>query len=373
MHIQTTDLDPSPRILLGPGPSMVHPRVLRAMSSPLTGYLDPEWLSLLDEEQSLLRAVFRTNHHMTLSLSGTGSSGMEAGLCNMLEPGDRILVCCNGYFSERICDMAGRCGAEVRRIDKPWGEVFSVEEIEAALRSLGPVKMVALVQGETSTGALQPMEGIGEAVHRHGALLFLDCVTTLGGVPVCIDDWGVDIAYSCTQKCLGCAPGLAPATFSDRAMEALRGRKTRGTSWYFDLTLLEKYWGKERVYHHTPSATLHYGLREGLRIVLAEGLEARWRRHRENAAYLWAKLETLGMKPFVAPEHRLPSLTTVCIPEGVDDAAVRGRLLREYNLEIAAGFGPLQGKVWRVGLMGFSSRKELAALLVAALREILQR
>ncbi len=367
-----TDLNPSPRILLGPGPSAVHPRVLRAMATPLIGYLDPEWLALMDEEQELLRAVFLTKNKLTLPLSGTGSAGMEAALVNFLEPGDRVIVGCNGFFSERMCEMAARCGATVARIEKAWGDVFAPEEFEAALKQ-GPAKMVALVHAETSTGALQPLEGIAAIAHRHGALLMVDGVTSLGGVPLKIDEWEVDIAYSGSQKCLGCPPGLAPFTANERAMDVARRRKTKSPNWYLDLTLIEKYWSGERAYHHTPSTTLHYGFREGLRLALEEGLEARWARHRANAEYLWKKLESLDLALHVAANHRLPSLTTVRVPGGVDEAAVRARLRDEFNIEIAGGFGPLTGKIWRVGLMGFSSRKENVALLAEALAEILGR
>jgi alanine-glyoxylate transaminase/serine-glyoxylate transaminase/serine-pyruvate transaminase len=367
----TTDLNPSPRLLLGPGPSPVHPRVLRVMTTPLIGYLDPEWLALMDEEQALLRQVFLTENALTLPMSGTGMTGMETAIANFVEPGDAILVGCNGFFSERICEIAGRYGARVDRIEKPWGEVFSLAEVEAALGKGGPYKLIAFVQAETSTGALQPAEGLGDLAHRHGALLLLDTVTSLGGAPLRIDAWGVDIAYSGSQKSLGCPPGLSPFTASERAMTVLHNRKTKVPNWYLDLTLIEKYWGQERVYHHTPSTSLHYGFREGLRLVLEEGLEARWQRHRANAEYLWGKLEALDLGLHVAPAHRLPALTTVQVPAGADDLAVRTRLRDQYNIEIAGGFGPLKGKIWRVGLMGFGSRRENATLLAEALREVL--
>jgi alanine-glyoxylate transaminase/serine-glyoxylate transaminase/serine-pyruvate transaminase len=368
-----TDLNPSPRLLLGPGPSAVHPRVLRAMTTPLIGYLDPEWLALMDEEQVMLREVFVTENALTLPMSGTGSAGMETAICNFLEPDDRILVGCNGYFSERICEMAARYGAVVTRIEKPWGEVFTLDEIEAALRSGGPFKVVALVHAETSTGALQPLEGVSALAHQHGALLMIDCVTSLGGTLLKIDEWGVDVAYSGSQKCLGCPPGLSPFTAGERAMDIAHNRKTKISNWYLDLTLIEKYWSNERVYHHTPSTTLHYGFREGLRLTLEEGLENRWRRHRANAEYLWEKLEGLDLSLHVRPDHRLPPLTTVQIPNGVDDVKARARLRDEFNIEIAGGFGQLKGKVWRIGLMGFSSRKENVALLAEALREVLAK
>lgn len=371
MALAMKDLNTPNRILLGPGPSSVHPRVLRTMATALVGYLDPEWLALMDEEQTLLREVFQTKNPLTLPMSGTGSVGMETAFCNFVEPGDTVVVGCNGYFSDRMCDMAKRYGANVKRIEKPWGSVFSEEEIEAALKVNGPVKLLALVHAETSTGALQPLAGMGACAQRHGALLLLDCVTSLGGIPLDVDAQEIDIAYSCTQKCLGCPPGLSPFTASPRAMEVLRSRKSVVPNWYLDLTMIEKYWNSERVYHHTPSTTLHYGFREGLRIVLEEGLENRWRRHQETAEYLWQKMEALGLQPFVPREYRLPSLTTLCLPTGVDDAQVRKELLDNYNTEIAGGFGPLKGKIWRVGLMGFSCRRENVTLLSEALREIL--
>jgi alanine-glyoxylate transaminase/serine-glyoxylate transaminase/serine-pyruvate transaminase len=367
------DLNVPHRLLLGPGPSAVHPRVLRTMSSELIGYLDPEWLSLMDEEQALLRTVFQTKNTMTFPMSGTGSAGMETAFCNFVEPGDTVVVGCNGYFSERMCEMAKIYGANVKRIEKPWGGVFTPAEIEAALVEHGPVKILALVHAETSTGALQPLEGMADIVHRRGALFLIDCVTSLSGVPLNIDAWGIDIAYSASQKCLGCPPGLSPFTASDQAREALSRRKIRVANWCLDLTMIEKYWNKERVYHHTPSTTLHYGLREGLRLVLEEGLEDRWLRHQAVAEYLWDEMENLGLKLFVPREHRLSSLSTVCIPDGVDDAAVRTSLREAYNIGIAGGFGPLKAKIWRIGLMGFSCRRENVTLLSAALREILHK
>ncbi|MBM4314784.1 MAG: alanine--glyoxylate aminotransferase family protein [Deltaproteobacteria bacterium] len=371
MALAINDLNVPHRLLLGPGPSAVHPRVLRTMAAALVGYLDPEWLNLMDEEQTLLRKVFQTDNTLTFPMSGTGSAGMETAFCNFVEPGDRVVIGCNGYFSERMCEMARLYGADVKRIEKPWGGVFTEEEIEAALIGNKPVKLLALIHAETSTGALQPLQGIGDIVHRHGALFLIDCVTSLSGIPLNIDAWGIDIAFSASQKCLGCPPGLSPFTAGERAREVLRGRKTRVPNWYLDLTMIEKYWSNERVYHHTPSTTLHYGLREGLRLVLEEGLEDRWFRHQAIAEYLWEKMENLGLRLFVPREHRLPSLSTVCVPDGVDDAAIRTRLREGYNIDIAGGFGPLKGKIWRVGLMGFSSRRENVTLLSEALREIL--
>jgi alanine-glyoxylate transaminase/serine-glyoxylate transaminase/serine-pyruvate transaminase len=365
-----SELNPSPRLLLGPGPSSVHPRVLRAMATPLLGYLDPEFLTLLDETQALLRHAFQTANTLTLPVSGTGMAGMEALLANLLAPGERLLVCAAGFFGNRLEEVARRHGAEVVKLDKPWGEVFAPEEVEAALRA-HPAKVLAIVQAETSTGALQPLEGLGAIAHRHGALLLVDAVTSLGGVPLQLDAWEIDAAYSGTQKCLGCPPGLAPVSLSERARQAMRARATPPSSWYFDLELLAKYWGPERAYHHTVSGTLVYALREGLRLVAEEGLEARWARHAANATYLVEGLAELDLAPFVPPARRLPTLITVRVPAGTDEARVRARLRDEYGIEIGAGLGPLKGQVWRIGLMGHSSRRENVTLLLGALREIL--
>jgi alanine-glyoxylate transaminase/serine-glyoxylate transaminase/serine-pyruvate transaminase len=369
--IDNRDLNTTARILLGPGPSMVHPRVLRAMAHPLVGHLDPQFIALMNEVQELLRFVFQTQNRVTIPVSGTGSAGMEAALCNFIEPGDSVLIGVNGYFGERLCDIAARYGAEVRRLDRPWGEVFTVEEIELALRQK-PAKLVALVNAETSTGAWQPMEGMADLVHHYGGLLVMDCVTSLGGMPVMVDAWGVDAAYSGTQKCLSCPPGLSPLTISPRAVEALQRRTTQVPNWYLDLTLIEKYWGNERTYHHTAPISMNYALREALRLVYEEGLEARFERHQANARMLWEGLEALGLRLHVPLEYRLPSLTTVLVPEGVDEAVIRRRLLDEYNIEIAGGLGTLKGRVWRIGLMGYSSRPENVLLLLAALERLLK-
>jgi alanine-glyoxylate transaminase/serine-glyoxylate transaminase/serine-pyruvate transaminase len=352
---------------------MVHPRVLRAMSTPLLGYLDPEFLPMLDETQALLRYTFQTENALTLPVSGTGMAGMEALLANLLAPGERLLVCAAGFFGNRLEEIGRRHGADVAKVEKAWGEVFGPEEVEAALRQ-HPAKVVALVHAETSTGALQPLEGLGEIAHRHGALLLVDAVTSLGGVPLKLDAWGIDAAYAGTQKCLGCPPGLAPVSVSERAREAIRARATPPAAWYFDLELLARYWGGDRAYHHTVSGTLVYALREGLRVVAEEGLEARWARHAANAEAFCAGLAELDLVPFVAPAHRLPSLITVRVPDGVPggEAQVRGRLRTEYGIEIGAGLGPLKGQVWRVGLMGHSSRRENVTLLLGVLREILR-
>lgn len=366
-----TPLNLSPRILLGPGPSMVHPRVLQALAMPPVGHLDPEFLRLMDEVQQMLRAVFQTRNELTIPVSGTGSAGMEAALCNFIEPGDDVLVAVNGYFGERMCNMAARYGARVDRLDRPWGEIFDPDELEDALRRKR-YKLLALVHAETSTGALQLyIPEIAAAAHRHGALVVLDTVTSLGGLPVEIDAWGVDVAYSGTQKCLSCPPGLAPLTVGPRAREVLRARQTPVPNWYLDLTMVEKYWGNERTYHHTAPINMNYALHEALRLVLEEGLEARFARHAANAELLWAGLEELDIPPFVARAFRLPSLTTCRLSASLDDAGKRRRLLDEFNVEISGGLGPLKGKVWRIGLMGHSSRRENVTLLLSALREIL--
>ena len=371
-HHPFTDLDTSSRILLGPGPSMVPPRVLRAMATPLLGHLDPEFLVVMDEEQQLLRSIFQTQNPLTLSVPGTGSAGMEAALCNFIEPGDRVLVAIMGFFGERLYEMAVRYGAQADRIERPWGQVFDPSEIEAALKAK-PYKILALVHAETSTGAQQPgIAEIATAAHRHGALLVLDIVTSLGGIPVEIDAWGVDVAYSAVQKGLSCPPGLAPLTVSPHARQILQSRKTPVANWYLDLNGLAKYWEAPHAYHHTAPISLHFALREGLRVALEEGLEARFARHRANAERLWEGLEALDLPPLVPQPLRLTTLTTPQIPPSVDDAVVRRRLLEDYNIEIAGGFGPLKGKVWRIGLMGFSSRRENVALLLTALEQLLR-
>lgn len=370
---QFGDLNPSPRILLGPGPSTVSPRVLRAMATPLLGHLDPEFLALMTEIQEMLRALFRTKNELTIPISGTGTAGMEAALCNFIEPGDNVLVASMGYFGDRMQEIAGRYGAMVDRLERPWGEVFDPDEIEAALRQK-KYKLLAMVHAETSTGACQPgIPEIAAAAHRYGALLVLDTVTSLGGLPVEIDAWEVDVAYSASQKCLSAPPGLAPITISPRARQVLSQRKTPVANWYLDLSGLEKYWGQERAYHHTAPIALNYALREALRLVMEEGLEARFTRHRANARLLWQGLEALDLPLLVPYEYRLTTLSTPQIPVSADDLAVRSRLLKEFNIEIAGGFGPLKGKVWRIGLMGFSSRRENVTLLLAALEQILKQ
>ena len=358
------------RILMGPGPSGVDPRVLRAMAAPLLGHLDPKFVELMDRNQELLRYVLQTENQLTIPVSGTGSAAMEAAVANMVVAGDKVLVCASGYFGLRLADMAGRYGGEVKTIQRPWGEVFTAEEVGEAIDQF-PAKVVAIVHAETSTGAKQPLEQIVKVVHDKGAILIVDAVTSLGGIPFFTDGWDLDVVYSGSQKCLSCPPGISPITIGPRAAEILKNRKTQVKNWYLDLSMIQKYWGKERTYHHTAPISAVYSLYEALRIVVEEGLENRWARHRQNAESFWAGLAKMGLECHVPVENRLKSLTTIKVPEGVDEAAVRQKLLTDYNIEISGGLGELKGKVWRVGLMGYSSRKEYITLLLAAMKEIL--
>jgi len=367
---QYKDIDLPARILLGPGPSMVPPRVLRAMAHPLVGHLDPQFIKLMNNVQDLLRIVFQSKNKLTIPISGTGSAGMEASICNFLEPGDKIIICVNGYFGERLVNMAKRYSADVFRLDKQWGDIFHPEEIEDALKKF-PSKIVAIVHAETSTGALQPLKEISKIVHNYGALFLVDCVTSLGGIPLSIDDLEIDIAYSGTQKCLSCPPGLSPFTVNERAIEFLNKRKIPVANWYLDLSLLANYWGTERTYHHTAPISMNYALYEALRIVQEEGLEKRFARHKEHAKLFWEGLDEMGLQLVVPEEYRLPTLTTIWVPDGIDEAKVRSQLLEEYNIEIAGGLGIFKGKAWRVGLMGYSSKKENVLLLLSALKKIL--
>lgn len=362
---------PPYRLLLGPGPSMVHPRVLHALSQPLVGHLDPLFLDLMNDIQALLRATFQTNNEFTIALSGTGSAGMEAVIANLIEPGDRALVGVNGVFGTRLATMIERQGGVPLRIDASWGDIIPAEAVREQLARSAPVKAVVLVHAETSTGARQPLEDVGALCRAHGALLIVDAVTSLGGIPVEVDAWGIDACYSGTQKCLSCPPGLAPLTMSPRAMEAIRQRQTPCHSWYLDLALIADYWNdRSRAYHHTAPISMLYALREALRLVQAEGREARFARHRLNSEALLAGLETLGLTPLPATEHRLPMLNCVTLPDRINDAAVRTRLLEDYGIEIGGGLGPLRGRVWRIGLMGESSREAHVLTLLGALEEI---
>ncbi|MEP0753311.1 alanine--glyoxylate aminotransferase family protein [Trichocoleus sp. Lan] len=369
-RLQLAPLEIPTRLLLGPGPSNAHPAVLQAMNTPPVGHLDPAFLGLMDEIQMLLRYVWQTENPLTIAVSGTGTAAMEATLANATEPDDVVLVGVNGYFGNRLVDMAGRYGADVRTITKPWGQVFPIEELRTALETHRPA-ILALVHAETSTGARQPLEGVGDLCREFDCLLLVDSVTSLGGVPLFLDEWKVDLAYSCSQKGLGCPPGASPFTMGSRAVEKLQQRGTKVANWYLDMTLLSKYWGKERTYHHTAPINLYYALREALRLIAEEGIENSWTRHQKNVEYLWEGLENLGLDLHVKREFRLPTLTTVCIPEGVDGKAIARQLLNEHNIEIGGGLGELAGKVWRVGLMGFNSRPETVDRLLDALKQVL--
>jgi alanine-glyoxylate transaminase / serine-glyoxylate transaminase / serine-pyruvate transaminase len=370
-RIQTTDLDMPPRLLLGPGPSNAHPRVLRALSNRQVGHLDPTFINLMTEVQTLLRYAWQTDNKVTIPVSGTGSAAMEAAIANTVEPGDRVVVGVNGYFGERMVDMATRYGGQVVRMEKPWGQVFDLDEIKKVMKEHRPA-VLGLIHAETSTGARQPLEGVANLCHEMDCLLVVDTVTSLGGVPLFVDEWGIDVAYSGTQKCLSCPPGIGPLTLGDRALAKLGKRTKPVPNWYLDMSLVGKYWGAERTYHHTAPINMNYGFREALRLVAEEGLEERWKRHADNARLFWDGLAEMGMSCHVEEEYRLPSLTTVRVPDGVDSGKVARYLLSNYNIEIAGGLGQLAGKVWRVGLMGFNSRPENVLLLLAALKEALK-
>jgi alanine-glyoxylate transaminase/serine-glyoxylate transaminase/serine-pyruvate transaminase len=364
------ELKPPVRVLMGPGPSDIHPRVLRALAASTVGHLDPYYLDLMNDMQGMLRTVMRTENRMTMAVSATGSAGMEATVVNLIEPGDAMVVCVNGVFGGRMVDVAQRAGARVTRVDRPWGEVFQPGDLQDALAAAKP-KVVGIVMAETSTGAWQPIEEISRIVHDSGALLLVDAVTALGGLPVEVDRWKIDALYSGTQKCLSCPPGLAPVSFSQRAMDVVLARKTKVQSWYLDVSMLAKYWGEERVYHHTAPINMTYALYEALRLVLEEGLDACHARHMLNHRALRAGLAAIGIRYASAEGHQLPMLNAVWIPEGIDDAAVRRALLARFGIEIGGGLGDFKGRVWRIGLMGHASRANNVLLLLGALEQLL--
>ncbi len=359
------------RTLMGPGPSDVPPRVLEALSRPTIGHLDPVFLKIMDEIRDGLRKVFRTSNELTFPMSGTGSAGMETLFANLVEPGDNVLVCVNGVFGGRMTDVAARCGAVVEKIEIPWGQVFDQSKVIEAIARVKP-KLIAIVHAETSTGAHQPVDQIGKAARDHGALFALDCVTSLGGAPVEIDAWNVDAAYSGTQKCLSCPPGLSPVTFSPKAVEKILARKTKVQSWYLDLSMVKNYWGQERAYHHTAPINMLFALNEALAIVLEEGLEPRFSRHRQMHALLRKGLERLGCSYISAEDHHLPMLNAVKIPHGHEDASVRKHLLEDYGVEIGSGLCVFKGQAWRIGLMGHTATRRNVTLLLSALEEILK-
>ena len=363
------------RLLLGPGPSGVHPRVYRAMAQPVIGFLDPVFIQIIDDTQRPLRTIFRTENDLTMAISGTGTCGMEAAIYNVTEPGDNVIVCVNGFFGTRMVDMAQRCGGSVITVEGEWGRIIEPEQISEALKKSGKTKAVMIVHGETSTGILQPLEEISRITHDAGALLVVDAVTSLSGCELLIDEWGIDVAYSGTQKCLSGPPGMSPLTVSQAAMDVIAGRQTPVNSFYVDLTMLGRYWGggTTRMYHHTPPMTMLYALREGVRIVLEEGLEVRIARHKRNAAALASGLEAMGMELHAQAEYRLPPLTTVKVPEGVDELKLRQCLLRNHNIEVGGGIGALAGKILRIGLMGYNSTDyNVLALLFALETELLR-
>ena len=366
------ELIASPRVLLGPGPSEANARVLKAMTTPMLGYLDAEFVQIMDDTVGLLRRVFGTENRLTLPVSGTGTAGMEAALTNVIEPGDSVVVGIKGYFGERIADIAARCGGVVTRVEAEWGTHIPAEKIAAAVAEVSTPKLVALVHGETSTGILQPLRDAVEIAHQSGALFLADCVTSLGGQPVEMDALGIDLAYSCTQKCLAGPPGLSPISFSERAVEVIRNRKTPIQSFYLDMTLLENYWqGEKRSYHHTVSMSLIYALREALRVVLEEGVDARYERHEHNARALLAGAKAIGLQPAAEEGYRAPMLTTLRIPDGIDDTIIRKGLIADYGIEIGAGLGIFAGKAWRIGLMGESSNQRNVMLVLNALEKLL--
>ena len=360
-----------PRILLGPGPSTAHPRVLQAMMTPMIGYLDPDFVKIMDEVSELLRRVFETEDGLTLSVSGTGSAGMEVGINSLLEPGDTVIMCVCGFFGHRMEDMAERIGANVVVLESEWGKPFPAEMLEAELRKHERVKLVTIVHAETSTGVLQPLREVAALAEEHDALFMVDAVTSLGGNRVEFDDVGIDYCYSASQKCLATPPGMAPVAASQRALDAVSSRQQKPSSWYLDLGLIANYWGPEHVYHHTAPVSNIVGLREALRIVLEEGLDERAARHRRNAQALRKGLEALGLDLVVDEEHSLNQITPVWIPEGVDDMEVRQKLLQKFTIEIGRGLGDFAGRVWRIGLMGESSRAHNVLAFLSAMEEIL--
>ncbi len=365
------ELRPPARVLLGPGPSNVHPRVMKAMLSPVLGHLDPDFVGIMEDIKKLLRLVFRTSNEITFPVSGTGSAGMECVMASLIEEGDDVVVGAAGVFGARLAEVADRLGAKVHKVEAQWGRIIEPDQIAQALSKIEKPKLVAIVHSETSTGIHQPLNEISKMTHLSGALFVVNGVTSLGCVPLEIDEWGIDACYSCTQKGIGAPPGLAPVTFSPRAMDAVHKRKTKCRSWYFDVGLIEQYWGPDRLYHHTAPITMNYAIYEALRIVVEEGLETRFKRHVANAAALVAGLKAMGIEMAAQEGHRLPQLTAVTIPDGIKDAKVRERLLKLFNIEIGAGLGPFKGKVWRIGLMGEGSRRENVMLVLNALEEIL--
>jgi len=365
-----SELKPRPRLLLGPGPSNVSYRVLRAMSTPLVGHLDPQFMEIMDQVCQLLRQTFQTKNQMTFPISGTGSAGMEAALVNTLEPGDLAIIGINGVFGLRLREVAQRCGAEVISLEAEWGQPLDPGQVIETCQAHPQAKLCALVHAETSTGVLQPLAEIGAHLQKGDTLFLVDAVTSLGGVELKVDEWGIDVCYSGTQKCLSVPPGLAPITFSAKALDKIAARKSKVQSWYLDVSLLQKYWGEERLYHHTAPISMNYALREGLLIIQEEGLENRFARHQEAARRLGQGLAQMGFSFFAAQGHRLPPLTSVYPPAGWDVEGVRKELLARHDIEVGGGLGAVAGKIWRIGLMGENATQKSVAILLDALKEM---
>jgi len=365
------DLNPGERLLMGPGPSNVPARVLQAMSAPCIGHLDPYFLSVMDETQQLLKFLFQTENPLTIPVSGTGSAGMEACFVNLVEPEDEVAVCIHGVFGTRMADIVQRIGGKLIKVEGEWGRAIDPDDVRRAMAGKSP-KLLAIVHAETSTGVCQDLEDLAGIAREAGSLFLVDTVTSLGGMEVAVDKTGIDAVYSGTQKCISCPPGLAPVSFSSAAMDALESRKKPIASWYLDMSMVKSYWGTERKYHHTAPINMIYALREALRIIAEEGLESRFARHRLNHRALVAGIEAMGLEMLVPEPERLPMLNAVCIPEGVEDLKVRKALLSDFGIEIGGGLGPLQGKIWRVGLMGHSSHPKHVLLFLTALETILK-
>jgi len=372
-NISYQELKPPQRILLGPGPSNIHPRVQKAMMEPLVGHTDPYFFTVMEDTMKLLRFLFRTENELTFPISGTGSAGMEASFCNFLESGDVAIIGVNGYFGERMVNIASRCGADVIQLNAEWGRIIEPEAIEAALKSRPRVKLLALVHAETSTGVLQPLAEASRLAKQYEALFLVDAVTSLGGHELAVDDWGIDICYSGSQKCLSCPPGLSPVTANQTTLDTINTRTDKVQSYYLDLSLLSKYWtaSSNKTYHHTAPICLFYALHEALALIAEEGLEACVQRHLRHGSALQAGLEAMGLTLHAQLGHRLSTLTSVRVPDGVDDLRVRQRLLNEFGIEIGSGLGPLKGQVWRIGLMGYSSTEENVLLFLSSLDKLL--
>ncbi|UCH65544.1 MAG: alanine--glyoxylate aminotransferase family protein [Ignavibacterium sp.] len=365
---------PNNRLLMGPGPSNVHPKVLKALARPTIGHLDPQFIDLMDDIKSLLKYAFQTENEVTFAVSGPGSVGMETCLVNLIEPGDKVVVCINGVFGGRMKDIIERCGATPFEVTAPWGSAIDPSELENKLSQHEDASIVAFVHAETSTGAKSDIKTLAEIAHKYDCLTIADTVTSLGGIPLLIDDWNIDCSYSGTQKCLSCPPGLSPITFNERAVNLIKNRKSKVQSWFMDLNLVLGYWGSgtKRAYHHTAPINSLYGLHEALLLLKQEGLEQAWERHQSNGQKLVNELGAIGILPYVKADERLPELTSVAVPAGVDEADVRKQLLEKHNIEIGAGLGDLAGKIWRIGFMGYTSNEENIDTFVSAIRGILE-